>query len=302
MTMLEVFRSGVNTWDCDHMGHMNVRHYFGRANDALACLVAELGLGPTALRERGLMLRARDQHIRFSRELRPGTSYAIHAGCVAEDATLLATYLEVRTLAQEVCATVQTDLVLIDVASGRSVPWPVSQLTAAERLRCEVPEYGRERGVTRYAPQYRPGRAEVSERGLIGAYLGPVRAEHCDAESFMKESAFMGCVADGIGHFFHALQDGPRPQGIGGAALEYRFVFYEWPRADDILEVRSGLKAVGNKTIHMQHCICSVDSGRCVAASEAVAVWFDLTTRKAVPIPAEARRMLEARVIADLTL
>jgi acyl-CoA thioester hydrolase len=39
---VEVWRGGVNTWDCDEMGHMNVRHYVSRAMEGLAGLAEAL--------------------------------------------------------------------------------------------------------------------------------------------------------------------------------------------------------------------------------------------------------------------
>ena len=66
--------------------------------------------------------------------------------------------------------------------------------------------------------------------------------------------------------------------------------------------MRSGLKAVGNKTLHMNHYIFNVETGRCIAASEAIAVWFDLTARKAVEMPAEVRAELATRVMPGLSL
>src|SRR5688572_32068165 len=105
--MREVLRSSVNTWDCDQMGHMNVRHYFGRANDGLAVLLLQLGFAPRNWMERGLAVRARDQHVRFSRELRPGIGFAIQAGVVSSRPKLI-TYEEMRTVQDEVSATIVT--------------------------------------------------------------------------------------------------------------------------------------------------------------------------------------------------
>src|SRR3972149_8493522 len=56
MTMIEVVRTGVSPWECDQMGHLNVRHYFGHAVRGFALLGLELGLPPSLMRERGLML------------------------------------------------------------------------------------------------------------------------------------------------------------------------------------------------------------------------------------------------------
>lgn len=43
-TGVEVWRGGVNVWECDEMGHMNVRFYVTRAMQGLVGLAAELGM------------------------------------------------------------------------------------------------------------------------------------------------------------------------------------------------------------------------------------------------------------------
>ena len=78
--MIEVMRSSVNTWECDNMGHMNVRHYSARAADGLARLAMELGLGPRQLAKEGTSVRALAQHLRFHREMRPGATFRVRAG------------------------------------------------------------------------------------------------------------------------------------------------------------------------------------------------------------------------------
>ena len=49
-TGLEVYRGNVNTWECDEMGHMNVRFYVAKCEEAIAILLAELGLSPAEQR------------------------------------------------------------------------------------------------------------------------------------------------------------------------------------------------------------------------------------------------------------
>lgn len=300
--MLEVLRSSVNTWDCDTMGHMNVRHYFGRANDGLSVLSLQLGLSPRALAERGLMLRARDQHLRFSRELRPGAGFSLHAGVVEERAAQLTTYEELRTVRDEVSATVVSECVLLDVKTGEPAPWPATLLEAARGARCSVPAYAAARGVVARAGRGRITRERALAIGMLPGYLGPVRPEDCDAQGVLLEAACMGRISDGISHFFRGLHGGTRPEGIGGAALEYRFVFHAWPRLSDVIEVRSALSGLGPKALQVTHYLFDLESSQCFAASQAVVVWFDLSARKAVAIPEEVRAALQAQVITDLPM
>jgi acyl-CoA thioester hydrolase len=281
---------------------MNVRHYFGRANEGLSVLCLQLGLSPRALQEQGLLLRARDQHIRFSKELRPGAGYVIRAGGIDHTADALTTYQELRTVSDEVSATVVTELGLLERGSRKAVAWPANVREGLGQLSCELPSYAAPRGVVARASRARPTRAEAIERGMLPGYLGPVTATDCDAEGVMRESACIGRIADGIAHFFTRLQSGGRPEGVGGAALEYRFVFHAWPKLSDVIEVRSALSALNNKAMQVTHYMFDVASSECFASSQAVVVWFDLVARKAMAFPDDIRPQLQARVIEGLSI
>ena len=302
MAMVEVLRSGVNTWECDQMGHLNVRHYFGRANHGLVTLALHLGLSPSHMREQGLVLRVRDQHVRFMRELRPGAYYAVHGGVVSASRDRLQVYEEMRLVREPaIAASMFSDVSLVELATGRERSFSDAMLSRARELTTAIPQESAPRGIERTAPRVPPLRDEALQRGLVGAYLGPVLPEDCDAHGVMSEAAFMARVSDGIGHFFEALR-GSRLAGVGGAALEYRYVFHERPRLGDVIEVRSALKGLGRKTTHLCHWIFNLETGRCVATSEAVAVSFDLTTRKSIDISPGARSAMEQRIVPDLSV
>jgi len=284
------------------MGHMNVRHYFGRANDGLSVLCLHLGMSPGALQEQALIVRARDQHIRFSRELRPGAGFSVRAGGLSESDDLLTTYQELRTVDDEISATIVSELGLLQRDSGEAVQWPAPVVHGLSQLRCELPSYAAPRGVVQRARRHQLTRDEAVSRGMLPGYLGPVAAQDCDAFGVMTESACMGRISDGIAHFFRPLQQGERPKGVGGAALEYRFVFHAWPRQADVVEVRSALTALNNKAMQVTHYMFDVATGSCVASAQAVVVWFDLVARKSVPFPDDTRAQLQARVLNDLPI
>ena len=300
MVMMDVLRSSVNEWECDQMGHLNVRHYLAHANEGLSLLLAELGVGPGRLRQDGLTLRAADQHVRFQRELRPGTAYVVRAGVVAVSADTLRIYQEIVTRPDgEIAATFVTEAALLD-ASGARRALPTQLRTVSRPIQSEIPPHGAARGIGREQPQPPLTRAQAVERGLAGAYLGPVRREDCDELGVLRETGVMAKLSDGMVHFFLSLRDRPRPKELGGAALEYRFVFRKWARLGDFVEVRSGLKALGNKTLNACHFIFDVESGECLASAESVSVTFDLVTRKSIEIPDDVRAMMQSHVIAGL--
>lgn len=302
MVMMEVLRSSVNEWECDQMGHLNVRHYFARANEGLLALLAGLGVGAAKLRQEGLAMRAVDQHVRFQREMRPGAAYCVRAGVVSATPNTLRAYQEISVKpSSELSATFMSELGLYQFPSGIRQPFPTQLNTLSHPIRSEIPPHGTARGISRDVPKPPLTRAQAIERGLVGAFLGPVRAEDCDANGVMRESGMMGKIADGMPHFFLSLRDA-RSEGVGGAALEYRFVFRRWPREGDFIEVRSGLKGLGAKTYQICHFAFDVDSGECLASAEAVTVSFNLTTRKSIEISPELRAALQPQVIPGLSI
>jgi acyl-CoA thioester hydrolase len=301
--MIEAMRSSVNTWECDNMGHMNVRHYSARAADGIARLAMELGLGPRKLAEDGLAVRAVGQHLRFHREMRPGAAFCVRAGVLEAGENELRTYEEMRLVGDDVLvATIVTNAVLVESSTFRQVGWPKDALVRARSLATTLPAHGASRGISSDPPRSPPPAYEEAGR-LIGAYLGPVTAADCDENGFMLEAAFLARVSDGMPHFFRSVRGaGDAPIGVGGAALEYRFAYRDRPRLGDVIESRVGLKGIGRKTIHFCHWIFDVESARCVSTSEAVAVSLDLATRKSIDFTDEARALLEVHVVPGLSL
>ena len=69
---VEIWRGGVTPWQCDEMGHMNVRFYLTIAAEGLTGLVAALGLPRAFSVDASSTVVVREHHIRFLREARAG--------------------------------------------------------------------------------------------------------------------------------------------------------------------------------------------------------------------------------------
>lgn len=304
--MIELARSSVQTWECDQMGHMNVQVYVEKASDALAAFGAAIGLGPRKLAHRGLVLEPADQHIRFLRELRPGTPYFLRGGAVQADIMALTAYAEmVQTASGEVAATFLTRAHLRNRADGVFDGFEDGVRAMAMHHAVEVPMHGAPRGLTMDAPRDPAPTLENADKlGMIPTFEGVVRTGDCDDHGEMIPRAFMARVSDSIPNLL--VQTSGRNRGedtdVGGAALEYRFIYRARPRPGDILCIRSGLRAIGNKTYQWVHWLFDVESGAAIATCEAVAVAMDLKTRKAIPLPEALRARLEPLVIDGLSV
>ena len=78
-TFVETFRATVTPSDCDHLGHMNVQHYFRAVSDGMFALMVSLGLGPEEIRRRHLSFAVVRAETDFHRELRAGDVMALES-------------------------------------------------------------------------------------------------------------------------------------------------------------------------------------------------------------------------------
>src|SRR5690606_15418201 len=146
-TMIEVYRGSINTWECDEMGHMNVRFYVAKMMEGLAEFAHQAGL-PHAFRERARStLSPRDQHIRFIKEAHAGAPFTMKA-CVldvTERSVLL--YQQIDHMSGEPCAAYRTWIDHVDVIGGETFPWTDRTREAFERLKDEAPKENAPRSI-----------------------------------------------------------------------------------------------------------------------------------------------------------
>ena len=303
MSFVELYRSSVQTWETDGMGHMNVQFYSEKATSALASLSVHLGHGRDAIAQTGARLVAEDHHIRFLREQRPGAPIFIRGGVVEADANRLTCYFEmVNTVSGDVAATFFAHACLRSDEDRAQLPISDAMIARAATVQVEVPTHGAPRGLALTPPRAAPSLADAEEMGLLTTFQGEVLRDWCVTGDFLATRRYMGIVSDSIPNLLAQTRgdDRSKDSTTGGAALEYRFVYRGAPKVGDILTLRSGLKEVTDKTYTWVHWLFDVETGQCVATAEAVAIALDLVARKAIPIPPEMKAGLERFVVPGL--
>ncbi len=306
---VEIWKGGVNTWDCDEMGHMNVRHYVVRAQEGLVGLAAELGLPQAFTPHANATLLVKEHHIRFLREAHAGAPLTMLGGVIEmgeTDARIL--QLLVHPASGELAATFQTTVVHATPREGQPFPWPSIARERAKALKIEVPEKAKARSIdlSPFTPTASLARADALNLTRIG--LGGLLPSDCDVFGRMRAEQFIGRVSDGIGAFIHPFRDvvvehaEKKPARTGGAVLEYRIAYLAWPRAGDRVEIRSGLIGTDARTMRVAHWMLDPATGQPWGTSEAVAITFDLDARKVVAVSDAARKALSAHEISGLAL
>ncbi|MDB5479607.1 MAG: hot dog superfamily thioesterase [Caulobacteraceae bacterium] len=305
---LEVWRGGVNTWECDAMGHMNVRFYVARAMEGLVGLAGALGLNG-AFRERATAtLLVKDHHIRFQREARAGAPLHMVAGVLdVQECEARFLQLLIHSTTGELAASFQTVVTHVTARDERAFPWSESARLALERLRIKAPDGAAPRSLGLAPSAGRACLAEAEALNLVRLGAGAIGSGDCDVFGRMRPEVMVGRVSDGVPGLGAVLRAGAgegaseRPSGIGGAVLEYRIAYLAWPRAGDRYIIRSGLAAVGDKAHHYVHWMLNPETGRAWGSSEAVAISLDLAARRIIPISPADQALLRTRITPGLT-
>ena len=299
--MITVWQGSANTWDCDEMGHMNVRVYVEKAMEGLGVLAAAMGL-ENAFRDGATStLIPLDQHIRYMREALPGRPLTMRAGLLEVGETDAVVYQEMRHGDGRVAAAFRTRVRHAVARTGRPFPWPSRCLDRVEALRVTAPEETAPRSLDPDGPVLNAGdatRAAADAAGVPLVGIGQVLPNQVDVHGRFWAPWFIGRISDSVPNLLYDWRSriGEMTGGVdtGGAVLEYRLVYRAWPKVGDLLEVRSGLNRVGEKFHTLVHWVVDPVSGQPWLTSEAVAVTFDLKTRKIIPTPSDQIAALES--------
>lgn len=305
MAAIEVWRGGVATWECDSMGHLNVGFHVAKSIEALAGLAAELGMPRLFAPSADATLMVREQYIRFLKEARPGAPISIEGGVLEMGETDARLVFLMRHQDGELAAGFQTVVAHVTSGEGRPFPWPDRIRARAEALAAEVPERAAPRSLALSPVETQASLARAEALGLRRTGLGVVAAADCDAFGRMRTEGFMHRLSDAIPHFFAGRRPGNaegQPPTVGGAAVEYRLVHHAWPRAGDRVELRSGSSGGDARIRRLVHWMLDPDTGRPWASAEAIAVSFDLATRKLVVLSDEELARVEADAVPGLGL
>lgn len=293
----EVWRGGVNSWECDEMAHMNTRFYVGKCMEAVAVLFAMAGM--PRVNASG-SVRPDEMHIRFHREAKAATPLHITGGFsnIGESDAELVLLLH-HSLSGLLAASYRLSVSHIN-PQGHPTTWPETFSTKAKKLMVETPKEAQPRS-TGSAP-LSTTQPDLSAHTRIT--LHELTVNDCDAAGVMLPQKFIAAASDGIRRVTAPVREfvvrhaEPSPQNFGGAVLEFRIVHFAWPRIGECIEIRSGLKGADSRVFRLDHWMIDPVTEAVLGYMEVVAIVFDLDQRKIVTITDAARAELKALEVA----
>ncbi|WP_291843297.1 thioesterase family protein [Maricaulis sp.] len=305
--MIELWRGCVNAWECDELGHYNVRFYLARASEALANLAEAAGLNPIQRSDALATLIPQTLHIRFLAEARPGAPLYIEGGFIGHERTSAEVILVMRHSGSgKPAASFTIGVSHVAPASALPFAWPTRFSAAAERLAVSLPEQARPRGLIA-RPGSRPASMAAAEAlGLPVIGRGRFGAAEMDAFGWLRAEFLLGRVSDSVTNFATAFPEewamhaGNPSARIGSALLEAFIHVHRWPRAGDGYAIRSGLKSAGPKVRNIVHWVLEPATGKPWWTMEGVAAPMDLDQRRLAEIDPETQAQVAAAVVPGI--
>lgn len=142
------------------------------------------------------------------------------------------------------------------------------------------------------------------DAGLIESYRGTVYPWHCDHMNHMNVMWYVGKFDEATWNFF--LQVGLTPSYLrannrGMAAVDQRIAYRSELYAGDTVAVRTGVIAVGEKSLKFFHEMRNCENSEVAAITLMTAVHMDTVARKSTPLPTDVTARLREH-IADYKL
>ena len=123
----------------------------------------------------------------------------------------------------------------------------------------------------------------------------PVAPRDCDILGHMNVAAYIDAVSDAMFTLQTAAglsRAAVATQGRSFVAARLEADYKSEMLAGDVLSMDSRVLAVGTKSARFSHVMTRLSDGAVVFQAENVSVYFDLTARRALPIPEDLRAAL----------
>ena len=130
-------------------------------------------------------------------------------------------------------------------------------------------------------------------------YKGVAHPWLCDVIGHMTTRHYVAMFDDASYHFLNEVFGWTpgSPGGPGWVDVKHTITYEDEVAAGDLLEVRGALGKIGGKSITVNYEMRNLTKGGIAANLESISVYFDLTDRKAIPIPDDLRAAAQSFLV-----
>jgi acyl-CoA thioester hydrolase len=275
-----------SAWECDEIGHLNMRHYVYKVAEARAGLFVRMGLPHAFKSNASSTVRVKDFHIKYQAEARPGNPLKIESGLVSLEETTAKLCHIMYHADGRIAATILEEVEHIYLHGIRPFPWPSRVRKTSQGFTVTIPAPAQPRNIDLSKTQSGLSLDKLNTLGLKTLGAGVFDANEADLTGFITPQAFFGRVTSSIGWYgegWPEMWDEDYRTGGGTAALlEARVLFHKYPEAGDAYSYVPGFLGADSYTRGILHNLVDPLSGENYMTKVAVGCLFHMKTRKLV--------------------
>ena len=132
-----------------------------------------------------------------------------------------------------------------------------------------------------------PGTGREAMNGWTETGRAVVYPWHCDHLGHMNVQHYVGMFDIGAFHFLSMLGFGSHDMHDKGATLvdaQHTIRFIKEQSPGSLVKIESAITRIGTKSLNIRHRMINTETGDLAATTEIVMVYFDLATRKSIPL------------------
>ena len=295
-----------SAWECDELGHMNMRHYVHKTDEARQGLMIRLGLKHAYQKGTASSLRVRDFHIKYQGEARPGNPLRIDSAVlsIGECDIQLCHIMSHRD--GRLAATMVETVEHVYLPEDKIFPWPKRLRKTSKNLLTDLPAPAKPRNIDTKTPYHGTSLSELNAHNIDIIGAGVFKASELDVTERVSLGSFFGRTTSTIGWFKKGWPEFEDPDYRGGnksaALLEMRAFVHAYPKQGDAYDYAPYLMDANSYTREIVHNLMDPVNGKSWATMVASGCKFDLSSRKLIKATDQEVSALKSNIVNGIRL
>jgi acyl-CoA thioester hydrolase len=301
---LKTWAGECSAWECDGLGHLNMRHYMTKVMQARQMFFIRAGLHEAFKQDAYSSVRVSDFHIKYLGEARPDNPLYIESGLLklSEQSVQLCHMMFHGD--GRIAATIVENVDHISLRTKSAFPWPSRFINAVKPYTVSQPQPSKPRNLSYETLPWKPHESDLKKLTAKHVGSGVFQPFEIGTIGSVTPQALMGRTTETISHMMDGYPEFLNPDyhasGKSGALLEAQIFIHRPAEAGDGYHFYSGLKQGNAYTRQLVHHIFDVVTGDCIFSMIGDGCLFDLKARKLIKATNEQVATLQKNVVKGL--
>ena len=305
-TFLKTWVGECSAWECDGLGHLNMRHYMTKVQQARQMFFIQLGLVQAFKAEALSTVSVRDLHIKYLGEARPDNPLYIETGLIE------LSELDIRLCHMmfhgdgRMAATIVENVEHISLRTKMPFPWNARFRTATKPYHVEQPEPSKPRNLSYDTKPQALNDADLQKLGVKQIGTGVFQPHEMGLDGSATPQALMGRTTETVAHMRDGYPEFLDPEyhtsGKSGALLEAQFFKNSRAETGDGYKLYAGLVEGNSYTRKLVHNVVDVVTGVNIFSMIGDGCLFDLKARKLIKATEAQVAALQKNIVKGLTV